>query len=53
MESAYVRSTLDVLSHFQVTETHGLDDERVKQQQQKFGKNGTRHTHSLCAGAPG
>ncbi|GME32568.1 Calcium-transporting p-type ATPAse [Neofusicoccum parvum] len=39
MESAYVRSTLDVLSHFQVTETHGLDDERVKQQQQKFGKN--------------
>ncbi|KAK0650066.1 Calcium-transporting ATPase sarcoplasmic/endoplasmic reticulum type [Lasiodiplodia hormozganensis] len=39
MESAYVRTTQEVLSHFQVTEAHGLSDDRAKEQQQKYGKN--------------
>lgn len=51
MESAYVRSTQEVLGHFQVTEDRGLSDDEVKQQLEKYGKNGTR-SHTLCADTP-
>lgn len=44
-----MRTTQEVLSHFQVTEAHGLSDDRAKEQQQKYGKNGTRLDASRAA----
>jgi Ca2+ transporting ATPase len=40
MDDAYVRSTEEVLKHFQVTEQGGLSESAVETSRQKHGKNG-------------
>jgi len=42
MNDAYVRSTTDVLSHFNVTEQTGLSDGQISASRMKHGPNGRR-----------
>lgn len=40
MDNSFVKSPEEVCQFFHVDSTKGLDATQVKQQQQKFGKNG-------------
>ncbi|KAK5108250.1 hypothetical protein LTR62_008634 [Meristemomyces frigidus] len=47
MDNAFVRSTSEVLEHFNVTEQNGLPDISVQAALQKYGKNGKSEVQQL------
>ena len=50
MENAYVRTAQEGLAYFNVSEETGLSGARVKEQTQKYGRNGMRDfDHSIEA----
>lgn len=42
MENAFARSTGEILKHFAVSEQTGLSEAQVKENTEKYGKNGMR-----------
>jgi Ca2+ transporting ATPase len=45
MESAFSKSTEEVLKHFSVTETKGLSEAQINAYREKHGRNGTYRIH--------
>lgn len=50
MDDAYIRSSKEVLEHFNVSEEAGLSDSAVQYSLQKYGKNGETRArrHAVC-----
>jgi Ca2+ transporting ATPase len=45
MESAFSKTTEEVLKHFSVTETQGLSEAQIAASREKYGRNGM---YGLC-----